>query len=137
MPPRTSRGSSASSTSATSGSARATPGCSPCTPDAARNGAPAAPPARGGRSRGGAGARGPARVVRPAGRPLLARKVARPVDLAFELATEDAFEPLGDVDHRVEVDAGLDPFVLEQVDEILGRDVPARARGVRAAAQPS
>src|SRR4051794_3360591 len=68
------------------------------------------------------------------GRALLTEQ-AGPVDLAFEPAAEHAFEPLGNSDQRVEVDAGLDSFALEQVDEVLGRDVACRARGVWAAAE--
>ena len=44
-------------------------------------------------------------------------------------------EPLGHADQRVEVDAGDDALALEQVDEVLGRDVARGARRERAAAQ--
>ena len=64
-------------------------------------------------------------------RPARTCRRGRPVP---ELPPELAFEPLGDGDQRVEVDAGLDPLAVEQVDEILGADVPGRARRERAAA---
>ena len=50
--------------------------------------------------------------------------VSRPGRPGRELAAEQPFEPLRHLDERVEVDAGLDAVALEQVDEILGRDVP-------------
>src|SRR6202008_4401209 len=48
---------------------------------------------------------------------------------------EDSCEPLGDSDERVEVDAGVDPFAMEQVDKILGRDVPGGAGSKGAATE--
>src|SRR5439155_4206246 len=52
-----------------------------------------------------------------------------------ERAAEQRLEPLWHLDERVEIDPGLDAFPLEQEDEILGGDVPGRARRVGAAAQ--
>ena len=46
------------------------------------------------------------------------------VDLARQLPPEQPLEPLRDADQRLEVDAGLDPFPGEQVDEILGAMLP-------------
>ena len=57
------------------------------------------------------------------------------VDAAGELAAEQLVEPGGDLDQRVEVDAGLDPLALEQVEDVLGGDVAGRARRERAAAE--
>ena len=50
-------------------------------------------------------------------------------------AGREAFEPRATGDQRVEVDARLDAFALEQIDEVLRRDVAGRARRVRAAAE--
>ena len=38
---------------------------------------------------------------------------------------------------RREIDAGLDPESVQHVDQILGRKIPGRARGVRAPAKPA
>src|ERR1700737_5012033 len=62
------------------------------------------------------------------------REGAGPVDLAFELPAEHALEPFGDADQPAKVDARLDPLAVQQVDEILCRDVAGRPRGERAAA---
>src|SRR5206468_594064 len=89
-----------------------------------------------GTGRRGAGARGPARPVRPACGPLRAReRRPRAVDLALGLAAGGGLEPLRDPDQRVEVHPGLHSLVLEQVDEVLGGDVAARARRIWAAAE--
>ena len=56
-------------------------------------------------------------------------------DPTRELPSEDSCEPLGDSDERFEVDAGVDPFAMEQVDKILGGDVPGGARREGAAAE--
>jgi hypothetical protein len=39
----------------------------------------------------------------------------RPVDLPFEWTPEHALEPLGNLDERIEIDAGLDALALQQV----------------------
>src|SRR5439155_1614850 len=65
------------------------------------------------------------------------RERAGAVDLSRQLAAEHAFEPLRDPDQRVEVDARLDALAVEQVDEILGADVPGRPRSEGAAADAS
>ena len=57
------------------------------------------------------------------------------VDAAGELAAEQRFEPLRHRDQRVEVDAGLDSLAVEEVEHVLGGDVPGRARRERAAAE--
>src|SRR5579859_1732730 len=62
------------------------------------------------------------------------REGAGPVDLTFELPAENALEPFGDADQPAEVDARLDPLAVQQVDEVLRRDVAGRPRGERAAA---
>ena len=62
------------------------------------------------------------------------RERAGTVDLTFELSAEYALEPVGDADQRLEVDARLDSLAVQRVDEVLGRDVPGRARRERAAA---
>src|SRR2546423_5927369 len=56
-----------------------------------------------------------------------ARERARAVDLARQLAPEQALQPLGDADELVEVDPRLDAVAPEEVDEILGRDVAGGA----------
>ena len=57
------------------------------------------------------------------------------VQVALEPAPEQLLEPLGDGDQRVEVDTGLDPLALEEIDEILGGDVSGRLRREGAAAE--
>src|SRR5207244_5036808 len=59
------------------------------------------------------------------------------MDIPLELPPEHAFQPFGDRDDRIQVDARLDALALEQIEEILRRDVAGRARGVRAAAEPA
>ena len=59
------------------------------------------------------------------------------VDLALELPPEDAFEPLGDATSASRSTPGLDPFAVEEIDEVLGRDVPGRPRREGAAAEPA
>ena len=54
-----------------------------------------------------------------------------------QLAADDVLREVRAVDQRVEVDAGVDPHVVEHVHEILGDDVAGRARRVRAAAEPA
>src|SRR5690606_38170122 len=44
--------------------------------------------------------------------------------------------PLADVDHGVEIDAGLDAHAVQHVDDVFGGDVAGGAFGVGAAAQP-
>src|SRR6266566_1106375 len=78
------------------------------------------------------------RAPRRAPRPLSARRPrSRAVDIPLELPAEDGLEPLGYGDERIEVDARLDAFPPEQINEILGRDVARRSRRVRAAAEPA
>src|SRR5438034_7593681 len=57
------------------------------------------------------------------------------IDVALQAAAEDALQPLGDANQLVEIDAGLDALAVEQVHQVLGRDVPRRLRRVRAAAE--
>src|SRR5438094_4508310 len=49
------------------------------------------------------------------------------MDVALERAAEHLLQPARHGHERAEVDAGLDPLSLEQVDEILGRHVAGRA----------
>src|SRR2546425_11925772 len=69
----------------------------------------------------------------------MARSAARPcsgaVDLALEAAPEQTLEPDRGLDERIEIHAGFDPVAFQQVDEILGREVPRRARRGRTAAE--
>src|SRR5437763_10375237 len=51
------------------------------------------------------------------------------------LPTEEVADELAGVDQLVEVDAGLDAKPLQQVDDVLGRNVARRALGIRAAAE--
>ena len=80
---------------------------------------------------------GPRRDVLPAS---VARgasgEVARALD-AGRVARGPSAPPAtrATLDQRVEVDAGLDALVLEQVDQVLGGDVAGRARRERAAAE--
>src|ERR671930_1182438 len=60
-------------------------------------------------------------------RSLLAREVAGAVELSLEASPEDVLEPRRDFAQSGEVEARLDALALEEVDEILGRDVAARA----------
>src|SRR5689334_23251463 len=62
------------------------------------------------------------------------RVVAGPREHARQVLAELPTEPSRDRDERVEVDAGLDAEPAQQVDEILGRDVPGRVRRERATA---
>src|SRR6266508_5937626 len=75
------------------------------------------------------------RVLKAA--PSSGAKGTSPVDLALELAAEDALEPRGDGDQRLQVDSGLDALAVQEVHEILRRDVAGGARRERAAADPA
>src|SRR2546423_15261123 len=57
------------------------------------------------------------------------------VHLSLQTPAEHALEPLRDADERIEIDAGVDPLALQEIDEILGRDVPGRPRRVGTAAE--
>src|SRR5690349_992378 len=57
------------------------------------------------------------------------------VHVTLERPAEDASEPVRDADQCVEVDPGLDALPLEEVDEILGRDVAGCAGRERTAAE--
>src|SRR3954463_7227904 len=61
----------------------------------------------------------------------------RAVHLARKVSSQDAFEPLRHADQPVEVDPGLDSLAMQEVDEVLGGDVPRRAGREGAAAEPS
>ena len=61
------------------------------------------------------------------------RERARPVNLTLERTPKEIFQPLRDREKGVEIDAGFDALAVEQVDEVLGRDVPGRTRCERAA----
>src|SRR3954471_2229540 len=81
------------------------------------------------------------RARSPSGRPtpptgrVLWGPCPRAVDVALERAAEHLLQPARDVHEGTEVDAGLDPLSLEQVDEILGRHVAGRARREGTAAE--
>ena len=65
------------------------------------------------------------------------REASGAVELALEPPSEQPGEPLAGIDQAIEVDAGLDALSLEDVDEVLGGDVPRRVRRERTAAEPS
>src|SRR6266511_6158487 len=72
--------------------------------------------------------RSPARSARP-------RSGA--VYVAFEPAPERLLEPLGDTHECVQVDARLDAFALQQIDEVFRGDVPRGLRRVRTSTKSS
>src|SRR5207247_2571965 len=57
------------------------------------------------------------------------------IEVSLQPPSEHALEPFRRRDQRVDVNACLDTLAVEQVHEILGRDVPGRARRVRATAE--
>ena len=61
------------------------------------------------------------------------RKRSCAIHLAFELLAENPLEPDRDTDQRIEIDSGLDPLAVEEVDQILGGDVARRPGSERAA----
>src|SRR3954465_11611015 len=65
------------------------------------------------------------------------RRYSSAGELPWQVSSENAGDPERCVDERIEVDAGLDALALEQVDEVLGGDVPGRARSEGAAAEPA
>ncbi len=65
------------------------------------------------------------------GRKAIRLSVSNWQDVALEAPSEQGLEPLGHGDELSQVDAGLDPFALEQVDKVLGGDVPGRLRRIR------
>src|SRR3954454_17931484 len=65
------------------------------------------------------------------------RRYSSAGELPWQVSSENAGDPERCVDERIEVDSGLDALALEQVDEVLGGDVPGRARSEGAAAEPA
>ena len=61
----------------------------------------------------------------------------RAVDPARQLLAQHALEPACNLEHRVEIDAGLDPFALEHVEQILRGNVAGCAGRKGAAAEPT
>src|SRR5262249_58084752 len=57
--------------------------------------------------------------------------------LSWKLPPENALEPFGHLDERVEVDPRLDALTVEEVDQILRADVAGRPRREGAAADPA
>ena len=50
-------------------------------------------------------------------------------------AAQQAFQPLRDGNEGVDIDTRIDPLAVEEVDEVLGRDVARGPRRVRTAAE--